>query len=137
MTTRRSSRCALHGEMAPSCRSSTLHVRASSSAFSTTRAGGAAQAARASVSAFLAACECVPDEAPGPDRLPICRDEDDQKFLMLASRGRADMLLTRDRLLLDLARSAPFPVLAPEVLASLIASATASGHCVACPRGLG
>ena len=96
-----------------------------------------AQAARASVSAFLAACERVPDEAPGPDCLPICRDEDDQKFLMLASRGRADMLLTRDRLLLDLARSAPFPVLAPEVLASRIASATAPGHCVGRPRELG
>lgn len=35
--------------------------------------------------------------------LPRCRDADDQKFLILAVRCRADMLLTRDRQLLRLA----------------------------------
>jgi hypothetical protein len=32
--------------------------------------------------------------------LPRCRDSDDQKFLILALRCRADLLITRDRLLL-------------------------------------
>jgi uncharacterized protein len=42
---------------------------------------------------------------PGADEnypLPRCRDADDQKFLILAARCRADLLVTRDRLLLVL-----------------------------------
>lgn len=35
--------------------------------------------------------------------LPRCRDADDQKFLILAARCRADLLVTRDKLLLKLA----------------------------------
>ncbi len=44
-------------------------------------------------------------EAPGDERLvlPRCRDQDDQKFLQLAARCRADLLLSRDRRLLRLA----------------------------------
>jgi putative PIN family toxin of toxin-antitoxin system len=40
--------------------------------------------------------------AEGPENyaLPRCRDTDDQKFLVLAARCRADLLVTRDRLLL-------------------------------------
>ncbi|MCB1634184.1 MAG: putative toxin-antitoxin system toxin component, PIN family [Xanthomonadales bacterium] len=41
---------------------------------------------------------------PLPPALPRCRDPDDQKFLELAARGGAQMLLTRDRDLLMLAR---------------------------------
>lgn len=37
--------------------------------------------------------------------LPRCRDADDQKFLILAARSGADLLLTRDKLLLRLARN--------------------------------
>ncbi len=35
--------------------------------------------------------------------LPRCRDRDDQKFLILAARCQADVLVTRDKLLLRLA----------------------------------
>ena len=36
--------------------------------------------------------------------LPRCRDADDQKFLVLAALCGADLLVTRDKLLLKLAR---------------------------------
>jgi putative PIN family toxin of toxin-antitoxin system len=36
--------------------------------------------------------------------LPRCRDADDQKFLILGMRCQADLLITRDKLLLKLAR---------------------------------
>ena len=36
--------------------------------------------------------------------LPRCRDADDQKFLILGVRCQADLLITRDKLLLKLAR---------------------------------
>ena len=44
-------------------------------------------------------------EATGEENfvLPRCRDEDDQKFLILAARCHADLLITRDKLLLKLA----------------------------------
>lgn len=39
---------------------------------------------------------------PGP--LPACRDPDDQPFLELAARAGADLLISRDRMLLRLQR---------------------------------
>ncbi len=36
--------------------------------------------------------------------LPRCRDSDDQKFLILAARAGADLLVTRDKMLLRLTR---------------------------------
>ena len=51
--------------------------------------------------------------------LPPCRDPDDQKFLELARDCRADLLLTRDRALLELARHAPFRIVTPRVWAAL------------------
>ena len=57
---------------------------------------------------------------PGPvaATLPRCRDGDDQKFMELAARCGADLLVTRDRELLKLARSrrhpAPFAIVTPE-----------------------
>ena len=41
--------------------------------------------------------------------LPRCRDQDDQKFLILAARSRADLLVTRDKLLLRLAHHRRLP----------------------------
>lgn len=41
--------------------------------------------------------------SPTP-RLPRCRDPDDQKFLELAVAARADLLVTKDKALLKLAR---------------------------------
>ena len=49
--------------------------------------------------------------------LPKCRDPDDQKFLEAALAAGADILVTRDRALLELARRrtrpAPFRILGP------------------------
>ena len=55
-----------------------------------------------------------------PDRsLPICRDPDDQKFLQAALAAGADILVTRDQALLELARRrvrpVPFRIMTPEV----------------------
>ena len=50
--------------------------------------------------------------------LARCRDKDDQKFLILAARCQADLLITRDKLLLKLARHRhkppPFTILTAE-----------------------
>ncbi|MDQ7988293.1 MAG: PIN domain-containing protein [Candidatus Dactylopiibacterium sp.] len=42
------------------------------------------------------------------DTLPRCRDRDDQKFLSAAWQGGAGLLLTRDKLVLRLAKRPPF-----------------------------
>ena len=41
--------------------------------------------------------------------LPRCRDRDDQKFLILAARCHADLLITRDKQVLRLARHRHLP----------------------------
>ena len=56
--------------------------------------------------------------------LPRCRDTDDQKFLILAARCKADLLITRDKLLLKLARHRqkppPFAIVTAEAARSLL-----------------
>lgn len=60
--------------------------------------------------------------SPDPAPLPICRDADDQKFLELARACRADYLVTKDLLLLELARRkvrrAPFGIVTPAEFAN-------------------
>ena len=52
--------------------------------------------------------------------LPRCRDKDDQKFLEAALAARADVLVTKDKALLDLARrSARFSIVTPEGFAAV------------------
>ena len=55
--------------------------------------------------------------------LPRCRDADDQKFLILAARCRADLLITRDKLLLKLAhhrhKPPPCPIVTAETACAL------------------
>jgi uncharacterized protein len=52
--------------------------------------------------------------------LPRCSDPDDQKFLELALASRADVLVTKDQALLDLARrKLPFRIAAPQALGAL------------------
>ncbi len=59
---------------------------------------------------------------PERARLPQCRDADDQKFLEAALAAQADVLITKDRALLDLTRrkkrqvgrTVPFRILTPE-----------------------
>ena len=62
----------------------------------------------------LVACPTHPMPLP----LPKCRDPDDQMFLELAQVGKADMLISRDNLVLKLAkarqRPCPFAILPPE-----------------------
>lgn len=51
-------------------------------------------------------------------RLPVCRDRDDQKFLELARDANADILITKDKALLKLAKrnvkAGLFRILLPE-----------------------
>lgn len=55
---------------------------------------------------------------------PRCRDADDQKFLILAARSRADLLITRDKMLLRLARHRrlppPFGIVTAEAALALL-----------------
>jgi putative PIN family toxin of toxin-antitoxin system len=66
---------------------------------------------------------------PPDSPLPKCRDADDQKFLELACACRADFLVTRDKLLLELVRRkvrrTPFFIVTP---AQLNAAMTTSGN---------
>jgi len=57
--------------------------------------------------------------AGGAATLPLCRDPDDQKFLETALAVRADILITKDNALLDLARRVPFRILTPAAFAAL------------------
>lgn len=98
---------------------------------------GRAAAATPRVEAFLERCEHVAQAAPSGKPLPQCRDAEDQKFLALASRGRADALLTRDRLLLELARFTPFAIVAPEAVATKLASGVGLDDCLARPAAVG
>lgn len=56
--------------------------------------------------------------------LPRCRDTDDQKFLILAARCQADVLITRDKLLLRLAHHRrtppPYRILTAEAACLLL-----------------
>ena len=63
--------------------------------------------------------------APQPHvALPRCRDEDDQKFLELARDAGADLLVTRDKALLSLARRKfalnGFRIVRPEQAAAIL-----------------
>lgn len=81
--------------------------------------------------AALASCRAVVQrlavgDTPTPPMLPVCRDPDDQKFLVLAAQARADLLLTRDKALLVLGRRRatplPFRIATPASAAGLLSS---------------
>lgn len=69
--------------------------------------------------AFL--CDAKGDETYA---LPRCRDADDQKFLILAARCQAGLLITRDKLLLKLAHHRrmppPFGIMTAEAACKLL-----------------
>ena len=74
----------------------------------------------AAQAACLAECRRIAQrfDAPAPEAdrklLPRCVDPDDQKFLELALAARADVLITKDHKLLELARrTKPFRILNP------------------------
>jgi len=58
-----------------------------------------------------------------PIKLPVCRDKDDQKFLVLAQNAQADFLITKDKALLKLARKTSrlglFTIASPEAWTKL------------------
>ncbi|HEV7823252.1 MAG TPA: putative toxin-antitoxin system toxin component, PIN family [Burkholderiales bacterium] len=66
------------------------------------------------------------DVAAGTEPLPKCRDADDQKFLELARACRADFLVTRDLMLLELSRRkvrrTPFAIVTPAQLMPALAT---------------
>ncbi|CUI09247.1 putative toxin-antitoxin system toxin component, PIN family [Massilia antarctica] len=63
-----------------------------------------------------------------PVRLPVCTDRDDQKFLELARDASADILITKDKALLKLARKTAqagmFRIMLPEAWVKLDAAAS-------------
>ena len=84
-------------------------------------ASDAQQALRDRYLSFAVMCDAEGEENY---LLPRCRDTDDQKFLILAARCRADLLLTRDKLLLKLARHRqkppPFAIVTAEAACELL-----------------
>lgn len=67
---------------------------------------------------YRARTHSAPPPADEPNPLPACRDRDDQKFLEIARDAGVSHLLTRDKLLLKLARHhllrSRFRILTPE-----------------------
>jgi putative PIN family toxin of toxin-antitoxin system len=67
---------------------------------------------------FVTFCDAGEGKVAENFPLPRCRDPDDQKFLILAARSQADLLITRDKLLLRLAGHRrlppPFGILSAE-----------------------
>ena len=47
------------------------------------------------------------------EKLPQCKDADDQKFVELAYAAKADVLVTKDRALLEMRRRVPFVIADP------------------------
>ena len=67
---------------------------------------------------------CPAGEAPA---LPRCRDRDDQKFLELAARAQADVLVSKDKALLKLRGRTrlPFRILTPAAACALLVPGSA------------
>lgn len=75
---------------------------------------------------FVTVLPALDPDATGSS-LPRCRDRDDQKFLVAAAQSAADLLITRDKELLRLARPGrrtplPFAVLGAAAAESWLAS---------------
>jgi putative PIN family toxin of toxin-antitoxin system len=84
------------------------------------------QAAALEACLRIALTAAMTAEPAGPmPPLPLCRDPDDQKFLELARAVRADILLTKDRALLELARRRyahiGFRILTPQAYVATLA----------------
>jgi putative PIN family toxin of toxin-antitoxin system len=76
------------------------------------------EASRAASAARFDALISVVEPPVSGIRLPICSDKDDQKFLELARDANADILITKDKALLKLARKTAkagmFKIIVPE-----------------------
>ena len=63
--------------------------------------------------AYLPYVETVKVGSKGPKDLPRCRDPGDQKFLLLAAKGKAEVLVSGDRAPLELSGRTPFGIETP------------------------
>lgn len=72
----------------------------------------------AAISHFDRLIACIASERADGASLPLCKDPDDQKFLELARDINADLLITKDKALLKLARkiarAGMFAIIRPE-----------------------
>jgi putative PIN family toxin of toxin-antitoxin system len=59
---------------------------------------------------YLPYAEIVVSPARGHSHLPVCRNPDDQPFLLLAEAGNADVLVSGDKALLDLNGQTKFEI---------------------------
>lgn len=66
------------------------------------------------LSAYLPFAEVVTSRSPGVRGLPRCRDPHDQEFVRLAAAGHAEVLVSGDRALLELAERTRFAIESPE-----------------------
>ena len=62
------------------------------------------------LAAYLPFTETIDVSADAMVDVPLCRDPDDQKFLRLAAIGRADVLVSGDRAILELKEPVPFAI---------------------------
>lgn len=73
---------------------------------------------------------CLPVAAVNTFGLPICSDPDDQKFLELSLQARADVLITKDKALLKLARKTArnkmFAIMTPQSWHAAVAAGAAA-----------
>ena len=65
------------------------------------------------LAAYVPYTTSVTVSGPVSTRLPRCRDPHDQPFLTLAAAGGAEVLVSGDRALLELAGRTPFAIEAP------------------------
>lgn len=98
----------------------------------------AQQAIFAQYQTFASVVELTPPDPDAP--LPRCRDADDQKFMELAARCQADLLITRDRELLRLARNrvrpAPFAIVTPDRAVAALNETVEADACLTHPEPL-
>jgi putative PIN family toxin of toxin-antitoxin system len=70
---------------------------------------------------YIAAAKVFNSSSATPSNLPACSDPDDQKFLELAWHSNSELLVTKDRALLELAarvaKRGRFAIVAPGALA--------------------
>ncbi len=66
------------------------------------------------LSSYLPYAEPVDTASLDPSLLPRCRDPHDQKFLILAEAGNAEVLVTEDQGLLELSGQTSFKIETPD-----------------------
>jgi putative PIN family toxin of toxin-antitoxin system len=107
-------RGAVHVITRSDCRAEWLAVLA----YPKLKLDAAAQSVCAARFDALITCKDKPDVAPLRPLLPMCSDGDDQKFLELAFDEKADLLISKDKAVLKLARrnakAGLFAILSPE-----------------------